>query len=323
MVIRILFLSLLIAGLLTGCRTYVGYDPIVKTKSRVFRENAVMEQSRYGVNCQWDWNQTILTFGTVATLSYHRENREWETGKMEYFVTAGRGKRHDPAGEFLAGVILWPFLLIDDTFHITSSWHLRECGPGIYTVAYLPPISWMLAPFLRPPYASNFPENPTLEKKEVKYASPRLKTIRITPICEESFLPDKTLSVIELRYGKKTISKNLDSRGRLIFSLLELEPDGVFPPRMLDFQIYHRERRETWQVKVFSLCTPELLRDWNLVVDRKFDFYSRFFALFRLKNVLGEKAYCDLTNLLIQEKELSLSSYPAAGAEIHLISQQP
>ena len=323
MVIRILFLSLLITGLLTGCRTYVGYDPIVKTESRVFRENAVMGQSRYGVNCQWDWNQTILTFGTVATLSYYRENREWETGKMEYFVTAGGGKRHDPVGEFLAGVILWPFLLIDDTLHIASSWHLRECGPGIYTVAYLPPISWVFAPLLRPPYASNFPENPTLEKKEVKYASPRLKTIRITPICEESFLPDKTLSVIELRYGQKTISKNLDSRGRLIFSLLELEPDGVFPPRMLDFQIYHRERKDTWQVKIFSLCSPELLRDWNLVVDRRSDFYSKFFALFRLKNVLGEKVYRDLMDRLIQEKELVLPSYSVGKAEIYLISKHP
>lgn len=323
MVIRILFFFILAAGLVTGCRTYVGYDPIRKTESRTFRENAVMEHSRYGVNCKWDWDQTVLTFGSVATLSYHRETREWETGKMEYFVTAAEEKQHDPVSESLARVILWPFLLIDDTLHMTSSWHLRECSPGIYTAAYLPPMSWVLAPFLRPPYASDFPQNPPLEKKTVKYASSKLKTIRITPIREECFMPDKTLSVVELRYGGKTIVKKLNSRGQLVFSLFELEPKGVFPPRMLDFQIYHQERNETWQVKIFSLCTPRLLRDWNLVIDRKFDFYSKFFALFRLKKVLGEKAYCDLTNQLIQGKRLSLSSCPAGRAEIHLISQQP
>ena len=323
MIIRTLLLSLLGAGLLTGCRTYVGYDPIMKTESRINRKNAVMEESRYGVNCKWDWNQTILTFGSAATLSFHRENREWETGKMEYYITVSGGKQHDPASEFLTGVILWPLLLIDDTFHISSSWHLRECGPGIYTAAYLPPISWFAAPVLRPPYASCFQKNPIMEKEEVKYASPRLKTIRITPIREECFLPDETLSEIELRYGRQTISKNLDSRGRLIFSLFELEPKGVFPPRMLEFQIYHRQRKETWQVKIFSLCTPELLRDWNLVVNRRSDFYSKFFALFRLKNVLGKKAYRDLANQLIQNKELPLASYLAGSVEIHLISRQP
>lgn len=323
MVIRILFFSILAAGLLTGCRTYIGYDPIMKTESRTCKENAVMEQSRYGVTCKWDWNQAVLTFGTVATLSFHRETREWETGKMKYCITVGGGKQHDPAGEFLAGVILWPLLLIDDTLHIASAWHLRECGPDVYTAAYLPPLSWLAAPILRPPYASCFQENPIMAKEKVMYASPRLKTIRITPIREECFLPDKTLSVVELRYGEKTIVKKLNSRGQLVFSLFELEPKGVFPPRMLNFQIYHQERNETWQVKIFSLCTPGLLRDWNLVVDRKFDFYSKFFALFHLKKVLGEKAYCDLTNQLIQEKELSLSSYPAGRAEIHLISQRP
>lgn len=323
MVIRTLLLSLLTAGLLTGCRTYVGYDPIMKAESRTRRENAVMEQSRYGVNCQWDWNQAVLTFGTVATLSFHRETREWETGKTEYFITASGERQHDPAGTFLASVILWPLLLIDDTLHLASSWHQRECGPGIYTAAYLPPVSWIAAPVLRPPYASCFQKNPILKKEEVKYASPRLKTIRMTPVREECFLPDETLSGIELRHGGQTISKNLDSRGRLIFSLTELEPKGVFPPRMLEFQIYHRQRKETWQVKIFSLCTPELLRDWNLVVDHRSDFYSRFFALFRLKNVLGEKAYRDLADQLIQNKELPLPSYPAGSAEIHLISQQP
>ena len=66
MVIRTLLLFLPVAGLLAGCRTYVGYDPIVKQESRICRENAVLEHSRYGVNCQWSWDRTILTFGTVA-----------------------------------------------------------------------------------------------------------------------------------------------------------------------------------------------------------------------------------------------------------------
>lgn len=323
MVVRTLLLSLLVAGLLTGCRTYVGYDPIKKIESISHRENAVIEQSRYGVSCQWDWNQTVLTFGTFSTISFQQETREWETGKMEYFMAGGEEQQQNSAGKLLAYVILWPLIVLDDTLHLTSPWHLRECGAWLYVPAYIPPISWFAAPVLRPPYASCFQENPIMEKEEVNYASPRLKTIRITPIREECLLPDDTLSAVELRYDGKTIVKNLDSSGQLRFPLMELEPEGVFPPRMMEFQIYHRQRNETWQVKIFSLCSPELLRDWNLVADNRSDFYSRFFALFRLKHALGEEAYRNLTDQLIQQKDLSLPSYPAGSAEIHLIARHP
>ena len=91
----------------------------------------------------------------------------------------------------------------------------------------------------------------------------------------------------------------------------------------MEFQIYHRQRREIWQVKIFSLCTPELLRDWNLVVDCRSDFYSKFLALFRWKNLLGEKACRERADQLIQNKKIPLPSHPAGSAGIHLISRQP
>lgn len=322
MVIRTLLLFLPVAGLLAGCRTYVGYDPIVKQESRICRENAVLEHSRYGVNCQWSWDRTILTFGTVATFSFHRVTREWETGKTEYFLSSGEDRQRDSVAHLLAGVILWPLLLIDDTLHLASPWHLREHGTGVCTAAYLPPFSWFAAPLLRPPYASCFQKDPILEKEEVQYASPRLTTIRITPIQEESFLPDKSQSIIELRYRKKTIRKTLDTRGRFLFSLRELEPDGLFPPRRIEFQLHHRQRGMGWRIELFSLCTPELLRDWNLAVDDRYDFLARFYALFRLRSAIGASAYRTLAGQLIQGKPLSLSRFPTAAIRLEPLSSK-
>lgn len=126
--------------------------------------------------------------GTACNYNYRREALEWETGRTEYYLKPEKGKFTEDGRGF--NPIAWPFYILGDTVClIFHDWHLKGEGPGFwYTAAYLPPLSWLNAPFMRPPYS--YREEIEYTTEEVKYPTPKLKVKRITPIIEERFDPD-------------------------------------------------------------------------------------------------------------------------------------
>lgn len=311
------FFYLLVLSLLflTGCRTYVGSETHIRRDTpRYVFDDAERTDEKYGVNCNWHWKHTVLTFGTACNYNYRREVFEWETGRTEYYLKPEKDEFTEDGRGF--NPIAWPFYILGDTVClIFHDWHLKGEGPVFwYTAAYLPPLSWLNAPFMRPPYS--YREKIEYTTEEVKYPTPKLKVRRITPIIEERFDPDTSRSEIDISCEGKTISRQLNEHGKISFHFSDLGINGIFPPRVLKFEICHRNREQIWNAEIFSLCTPDLLRDWNLVANEQFDFYARIHALYRLKPAIGVEAYNTLIKKLYAEEPLDLK--PIAEAESKL-----
>lgn len=352
---KILWLTVILYSSLyfCGCRTYVGSSDI-KAKSDPVDEmgQAVWEQKQYGFELKVNNGQCHLLFGHSGVLKFTRSWNEWIVGRRyfylqkEYFITPEHktnsqthyayqdhknrrkksntffisapesGSQAVAAAIFLP--IVYPLCWIMDSLHLGSSWHLAgDHLPGLgYMIAYLPPVSWLTAPFLRPPYTYKEGHYRTIENRWNRKDS----LIRHeTTVHRKVFIPEKEQLSVEISCKKGNLRKTISPDGTLVLNLRELE--DVDPGKLanVEFMLYCPQRSKSWSISCFPLGNATELQSFNQFADENTDYWVRAYSFAKLSNVFAESYITQYLQKLLNGKKINLSFCPGGITSVKTV----
>ncbi len=276
----------LAAMLLCGCRTYLGYDNVVVTETTAERQH--LSTQPVGMEAALDIRGTTcqLTFYDRQLDSWENQEETRETGRSLFFQES----KFNPFLRLLSLPVSLPVAIVLDCQALSQKpdYRYREHEPDALTrLAYAPPVSWLLFPFIRPPYAGDVRDERVVTEFQ-PYDSPKRLAQAIQPVQQPRWTlhtADRDLRLVwQDGPGATPPSRIIPIRdGAVQFDLRELGLESVRPPRLLSFRLEFMPSGKTMVLSMPSLLTPEILRDWNEMAYPGYDFPFRFQALIRLK----------------------------------------
>ena len=321
-------LMICLAG--SSCRTYLGSDDLSKQE---YGEWMVIKRKS---DCDLEKGVTLAVRGNTSLgfqfriHSYDMREQEQSvyeyTGKRYYYVNTSNFIIQEPLDIIVLPIWITLCLPLDALYSLFNyDYHYRgENSPGLfYQIAYLPGIRYFFQPFFLAPNSlfliirmkdyreknNSDPEHMTnkeifesfVRSEEVYNSRTRIQ-IRHQDVYFPVIKTDDSNSTVKITAGDKTITKKVSSDGTLELDFSDIGPVAFDRQSSIKFNIHHGKWDMDWEVEAPATLDPVVIRDWNIFVDEQYDYRSRSFALTRLKPVLGETAYMDYLERLLDGK---------------------
>ena len=300
---------------LCGCRTYLGYENVIATVTTAERQQLSAQET--GLDAALDIQGTTcrLTFYDRVLETWEDTQETRETGRSLFFQES----KYGPLLRLLTLPVSLPVAIVLDCQALSndSASHYRDHQPDALTrLAYAPPVSWLLFPFIRPPYAGDVRNEPVTSEFQPA-ERPKLISQAIQPFQKVVWRPHAVNGELLLHWDNGPADALLPhvfpiTDGVVAFDLKTLGLESIRPPRILSFRLEIRPDGKTMALVIPSLLTPEILRDWNEMAHPGNDFPFRIRALIRLKPLLTDEDYQLLFQQIRLGAENAIPTFPSA-----------
>ena len=243
--------ALAAALLLSGCRTYFGYETREEIKD--------VAGSAKKVKSEFVRYNTEVKDGEIQVSATMKETYEKEVETVEN--RTHKYGRND--GVWLPRIIVYPLaMMFDITESMSHKWNLEPVRPNFFRmVSYAPPLSWFMP--VIPPYWFREDHYYNYEAEEVVLRQEKVtfseNTTQRLPLTDSVALPPVKITVAGQKFELATPKP-----------LLGLLPHKPLPPRVVDVKVQYGDITE--DIKISSAQT---LSEQEQALWRDFDSYGK------------------------------------------------
>ena len=273
-----------------GCLdTYIGSTDLYETDSFLCVENDRSCSSERKIA-----GKTVVDGFELSFYTQFKSRKKYEAGHYhvgrKYFYYDRKDTIVSDAWLFFPGVGYGVIVFGDFLAALGkgfADWQLYgENLPGIgYLIAYTPFINMVCTPFLRAPYV--YEKDAVVQDKKEMFPQRKWVGKKVYYEHVDDYEYGTAGSQITVTCGKVSRDYLLDYKGSFSLDvkdfLSDIDPEG----KDIAFRIYHNEWKKTWILTASPLCSGKLLRDWNIMVNNRYDYLSRAAAAARLSQYCG------------------------------------